>query len=88
MQENHHPDTIDGRSSCDSCNMWRKVYHCAKHESLTCKYCKCMDCLSPEQQIQIIEKKILSLYESISYYRTIIREIKKEHNLMDDDKSD
>lgn len=58
---------------CENCHRIKSLNYCEIHESYTCDKCKCVECMTPEEEIEYLEKKISSLYATIHSYEYDLR---------------
>jgi len=65
---------------CENCNRVRPLNFCELHENYTCHRCKCVECMTPEEEILYLEKKINSLYSTIHSYEYDLRMLRKSLN--------
>lgn len=73
-------------SSCDTCVFRKMQKRCERHKRDICNVCKCLDCMTPLEEIEYFKKKINDSYANIHYYEYEITEIRKQHNISDNEK--
>lgn len=72
-------------SSCDTCVFRKMQKRCERHKRDICNVCKCIDCMTPLEEIAYIKKKISDSYANIHYYEYEVREIRKKYNLKEEE---
>ena len=74
-------DSNEMKLPCEVCHRVKKIInHCEKHDTYTCDYCKCFDCLDIPNQVFFLERLVDRKQIELSMLYVELNQLRRQIN--------